>query len=164
MIEEMIKEKMGKWPKIREKKTKFKSKNAELIDAIGDKNVARFRKEIDNEIILLVVENPNKMKHIDILSLEEHILNQVYKKQFKSVIPYEDFARDIIRKKVKKIANKRYDINLWWWYVQECKLKCDKIAPNNQNKDTHQSSRIFVKKQDIVDSPLFDPEDNNWRS
>ena len=45
--------------------------------------------------------------------------------------------------------------------MQECKLKCDKIAPNNQNKDTHQSSRIFVKKQDIVDSPLFDPEDYN---
>ena len=148
---------------VSEKKTKFKSKNAELIDAIGSKNVEMFRKEIDDEIISAVASNPNKMKRIDLLSLEEYILSQVYEKYFQTIISYRDFAKDIVKKKIRKFANKRYDSKIWWKYVQDCKLKYDKIVPN-QNEGMHQSSHVFVKKQDIYDSPLYDPEDYNWRS
>lgn len=158
----MAKEKMTGWPiGGSEKKWSFRKRNAELIDVIGSENYAEFRKEIGNQIISDIAESPSKMRRMDPLSLEEYILNQVYNEKFQSKIPY-DFAKDIVKDRIKRFDNKRkqFSIGGWWSYVEDCRFKCGRNYKLNENKSTNQASRFPVRIQDIVDSPLFDPEDD----
>lgn len=161
----MAKETMTGWPGGgSEKKWSFRKRNAELIDAIGSENYKEFRKEIDNQIKSDIAESPSKIRRMDPLLLEEYILNQVYNEEFQSKIPY-DFAKDIIKEKIKKFDNERKNLTklglgVWWAYVEDCRSKCGRNHKLDENESTDQASRIPVKRQDILDSPLFDPEDD----
>ena len=101
---------------------------------------------------------------MDPLLLEEYILNQVYNEEFQSKIPY-DFAKDIIKEKIKKFDNKRKNLTklglgVWWAYVEDCRSKCGRNHKLDENESTDQASHIPVKVQDPIDSPLHDPEDD----
>ena len=158
----MAKETMTGWPGGgSEKKWSFRKRNAELIDAIGSENYKEFRKEIDNQIKSDIAESPSKIRRMDPLLLEEYILNQVYNEEFQSKIPY-DFAKDIIKEKIKRFDNKRKGFIFdWEYYVKQCELKYRENYKFNENKGTDWVSlHIPVKVQDPIDSPLHDPEDD----
>lgn len=159
----MAKEKMTGWPiGGSEKKLSFRKRNAELIDAIGSENIAKFRKAIGDEIMYAVANSPYRMSRIDLLSLEEYILSQVYNGEFQLIIPNKDFARDIIKEKIKRFDNKRKGFIFdWEYYVKQCELKYRENYKFNENRGTDWVSlHIPVKVQDPIDSPLHDPEDD----
>lgn len=84
-----------------------------------------------------VANSPYRMSRIDLLSLEEYILSQVYNGEFQLIIPNKDFARDIIKEKIKRFDNKRKRFIFdWEYYVKQCELKYRENYKFNENKGT----------------------------